>query len=301
MTEAIIQIIRSPLELQAVSKELRKNGKQIGLVPTMGALHQGHLSLVEKCKSENDITIVSVFVNPLQFAPNEDFEKYPRDFETDSRLLAGAGADIIFFPTASELFPKNVIAGNGFSTTVKVDGMSTLLEGEIRPGHFDGVTTIVNILFNCSLADNAYFGQKDAQQAAIIQKMVKDLLMPVKVNIIPTMREHDGLAMSSRNIYLSAQERAEAVVLFKVLNHARTLINSGVRNSAGILAEAKKILSESSIAKIDYIRIVRASSFIDAEILSNGKYYLVIACRFGATRLLDNLFIEISGDKIILQ
>jgi pantoate--beta-alanine ligase len=283
-----IKIIKLPLEMSSISKELKKQGKKIGLVPTMGYLHQGHLSLVEIAKKNVDIVVVSIFVNPTQFGPNEDFQKYPRDFNRDCELLKPYNVDYIFYPSIDDIYPKN------FSTYVEETEISQVLEGKYRPTHFKGVTTIVNILFNIVKPDIAVFGQKDAQQLAIISKMVKDLMMNIEIIPAPIVRENDGLAMSSRNVYLSAEERNDALVLFKSLSYAKDLIVKGERNCDVIRNKGMEILTSVSTSNPDYFEIVEAESFKFIDRLENGKkYYLLAACRIGSTRLIDNFLINL--------
>lgn len=274
--------------MSSISKELKKQGKKIGLVPTMGYLHQGHLSLVEIAKKNVDIVVLSIFVNPTQFGPNEDFQKYPRDFNRDCELLKPYNVDYIFYPSIDDIYPKN------FSTYVEETEISQVLEGKYRPTHFKGVTTIVNILFNIVKPDIAVFGQKDAQQLAIISKMVKDLMMNIEIIPAPIVRENDGLAMSSRNVYLSAEERNDALVLFKSLSYAKDLIVKGERNCDVIRNKGMEILTSVSTSNPDYFEIVEAESFKFIDRLENGKkYYLLAACRIGSTRLIDNFLINL--------
>lgn len=263
-------------------------GKSIGFVPTMGYLHQGHISLVQESKKENDITIVSIFVNPTQFSPNEDLSKYPRDYVRDHQLLLDAGCDVLFYPDVEEIYPKD------FQTFVTVDEITQKLEGEFRPTHFRGVTTIVNILFNIVQPHKAYFGQKDAQQCAVISKMVEDLNMNLSIVVCPIVREDDGLAMSSRNVYLSPSERNDALVLSKALKEADSLIKRGERDSVRIKSEMISILKSVDTSEIDYAEIVDFKSFEKVSLLEEGnKYLILIACRIGKTRLIDNQIIYI--------
>ncbi len=279
--------------MQALSRALKAEGKTLGLVPTMGYLHEGHLSLVRASKSKNDITIVSVFVNPTQFGPNEDLGNYPRDFERDKDLLKAEGVDIIFNPSDENIYPKE------FSTYVTAEGISQLGEGEFRPTHFRGVTTIVLILFNSTLADNAYFGQKDAQQAAILLKMVRELCVPITVHVMPIVRESDGLALSSRNIYLGKQERSDAVILSAALARAKEMVTAGEHITCHLRSELQNIIQKVPTAKLDYVKIVSADTFLDVQTIEEGKsYYILLACRFGKARLIDNLFVDTSGHTI---
>ncbi len=284
----MIEIIKTTAEMRVWSSRIKKEGKLIGFVPTMGYLHDGHLSLVRKAKEENEYCVVSIFVNPTQFAPNEDLAKYPRDFERDKQLLISAGADIIFYPDVSEIYPKT------FQTYVSVEKVTSILEGEKRPAHFRGVTTIVSILFNAVKPDAAYFGQKDAQQAAVISRMNEDLKFGINIRILPVIRENDGLAMSSRNIYLSGQEREEALVLFKSLKTAENLISEGERNCSEIIKKMEKLLRGAPSSNPDYAAIVEKTTFEKAEYLEEGtSYYILVACKIGNTRLIDNILITL--------
>ena len=274
--------------MQEISNEIIISGKSIGLVPTMGFLHEGHLSLVKASKSENDITIVSIFVNPTQFGPNEDLSKYPRDFNRDESLLSENGVDYIFYPNVDEIYP------NGFQTYVVQEKISSLLEGAIRPVHFRGVTTIVSILFNIVKPRRAYFGQKDAQQCAVLKRMVTDLCFDLEMHICPIVREPDGLAMSSRNVYLSLQERMAALVLSRSLNTAAGIIKSGERDCAKIKSEAMSILTQVPSASPDYFEIVDFDTFETVTTLNSEKsYFLLTACKIGKTRLIDNQLIHL--------
>lgn len=283
-----IKHISSIAEMHSLVKGLKQEGKTIGLVPTMGFLHKGHISLIEASTKMTDVTIVSIFVNPTQFAPNEDFDKYPRDIKRDSEMLQEAGADYIFLPSADEIYP------GGFQTYVDVQEITRKIEGEFRPTHFKGVTTIVSILFNCVKPDFAFFGQKDGQQAAVIKRMVKDLKYDIKIIINPTLRDPDGLAMSSRNVYLSPLEREKALLLYKSLKQAEELIRSGEHNAKTIIKKINNnFLTESSI-HLNYISIVEESLFQEIETLVQGKSYLIlIAAKVGKTRLIDNLLINL--------
>lgn len=254
----------------------------------MGYLHEGHISLIRRSQKKADITIVSVFVNPVQFAPNEDFEKYPRDLKRDKNLLRKESVDILFCPAVSEIYKKN------FQSYVEVASMSQKLEGEFRPAHFRGVTTVVSILFNCIKPDFAFFGQKDAQQAAIIQRMVKDLKFDLEVIICPIIREKDGLALSSRNVYLSVQERKDALVLNNSLKLAAKMIKEGVRQPSEILSGMERLIRSIKSTNLDYVKIVQQDSFTEVKSLEEGvKYYLLVACKIGKTRLIDNMLIKV--------
>jgi len=254
----------------------------------MGFLHEGHLSLVKKSKELCDKTVVSIFVNPTQFSPSEDLKKYPRDIESDSKYLEDYGVDYLFLPGELDIYPGN------FQTFVNVEKITKHFEGESRPTHFRGVTTIVNILFNCINPDYAFFGQKDAQQAAVIKRMIFDLKIPVNIVVCPIVREPDGLAMSSRNVYLSEKERADALILSNSLQAAISTIKDGEHNVEAILSVAKSLIHKVSSAKLDYIRIVESESFEQIKSLEKGnKYFIIIACWIGKTRLIDNEIVKI--------
>jgi len=232
-----MKIIKSPKQMFNLTSSLKKQGRKIGFVPTMGSLHQGHLSLIQRARKETDEVIVSIFVNPTQFGQGEDYKKYPRDFRQDKKLATKAGADIIFAPSASDMYPKS------YQTYVDVDSISEGICAAARPGHFRGVTTVVNKLFNIVQPDIAYFGQKDAQQALVIKRMVKDLNLGLRVRVLPIVREKDGLALSSRNNYLTKKERQQAVVLYQSLKQARLMIRSGEGSSAKIKNKIKHLIS----------------------------------------------------------
>ncbi len=253
----------------------------------MGFLHEGHLSLIKKSKRQNDVTIISIFVNPTQFGPNEDFAKYPRDIEKDVKLLKKYKVDYLFIPSANKIYSEN------FQTYVEVNKITKKLEGEFRPTHFKGVTTIVSILFNIVKPDIAYFGQKDAQQAAVILQMVKDLKFDIKIKICPIVREKDGLALSSRNVYLSEKERKDALVLNKSLKLAEKLIKDGEKKSAIIINKMKEIIASVGSSKLDYIEIVNAETFETlGDVSAADKIYILVACKIGGTRLIDNCLIK---------
>lgn len=275
-------------EMHSFARRCAAEKKRVGFVPTMGYLHQGHISLVKKSNQVCDITVASIFVNPTQFSPNEDLAKYPRDFERDKKLLEDAGCHVIFFPSADEIYPPQ------FQTYVEVNKITRILEGAYRPTHFKGVTTVVSLLFNCVNPDVAFFGQKDAQQAAVIKRMVQDLKMDIEISVEPIIREADGLAMSSRNIYLSPEEREEALVLFKSLNMGKGMIEEGERNAEKIIEAMSASISSVKSSKLDYIAIAKADTFELAYKLEEGKeYFILIACRIGATRLIDNFLLKV--------
>lgn len=272
--------------MQRLSNRLKKQGKQIGLVPTMGYLHEGHISLVRRSVKESDFTVASIFVNPIQFGPKEDFKKYPRDLKRDAAMLKEAGVDAFFYPTAKEMYP------DPYYTYVDVECLGKTLCGRTRPGHFKGVATVVTKLFNIVKPDIAYFGQKDAQQALIIGKMAKDLNMGLKVRTMPTIRENDGLAMSSRNAYLGASERKEAVILYKSLLAAKRMITKGERSAKKIINDMKALIKQKKAAVIDYVEIVDAATLKPVKKIS-GDCLIALAVRIGNTRLIDNLKIRV--------
>jgi pantoate--beta-alanine ligase len=277
-----IKKITKVSEMQEFSRQMRREGKTLGFVPTMGALHEGHLSLVRKSAEENDVTVVSIFVNPTQFGPGEDFEKYPRNLAKDTDLVAKAGATAVFCPATEEMYPAD------FAACVEIGGgITDKLCGISRPGHFRGVTTIVTKLFWAVLPDNAYFGQKDAQQALIIQKMIRDLNMPIRLSIQPTVRESDGLAMSSRNAYLSPDARKRAVCLKQALDAAKSLIDGGEQNAMLVLEEMADIIDKNN-GEADYIAIVRLRDLEDVEVIK-GDIMIALAVYIDGTRLIDNM------------
>ncbi|MBN1375265.1 MAG: pantoate--beta-alanine ligase [Dehalococcoidia bacterium] len=276
-----MQIAKTIPEMKALRKKL--NGT-VGFVPTMGYLHDGHLELVRYAKKENHFAVVSIFVNPTQFAPNEDFKAYPRDLNRDLAMLETVRTDIVFIPEADEMYP------GGYDAWVDVKGITETLEGRFRPTHFRGVTTVCNKLFNIVESTKAYFGQKDAQQARVIQKMVADLNMNLEIVIIPTVREKDGLAMSSRNTYLTTEERSQAPILYKSLQLASDMHNKGERSAAVIIDAMTKLISSSPATKIDYISISDFETLRDVETLK-GKVLISMAVKLGKPRLIDNILL----------
>ncbi len=263
----------------------RREGKKIGLVPTMGALHEGHLSLIKRSQQECDITLASIFVNPTQFGPHEDFGKYPRPLEEDLNLLRELGTDLVFTPPRERLYPE------GFSCFVGTPAVAEPLEGVCRPGHFQGVTTIVLKLFQILPAAVAYFGQKDFQQLAVIRRMVVDLNIAVRIEACATIREPDGLAMSSRNRYLSMERRSAALGLYKALQNVVTQVASGRTDVAALEKEMEKTLYDAGVDSIDYARIVDPEYLTDLKLL-NQPAVALIAARVGQTRLIDNVLLE---------
>jgi pantoate--beta-alanine ligase len=274
-------LITAVAELRQAVAAARRSGLRIGLVPTMGALHQGHLSLVEASRSECGLTVVSIYVNPTQFGPQEDFSRYPRTLDADLDLLCGRGETVVFAPTDGEMYPE------GFATWVEVASITRPLEGEYRPGHFRGVTTVVMKLLNMVGPDAAYFGQKDYQQAAVIRRMVGDLNVPVTVRICPTVREADGLALSSRNRYLAPPARRDALVLWHSLRQADELIRRGERTTEIILERMREIILTAQEPVIDYIALVDPQTLQAVEKI-DGPILAALAVRIGGTRLIDN-------------
>lgn len=287
-----MKILRKISAAVKLSDSLKLKRKKIGFVPTMGYLHAGHLSLVKAAKKKTDIVILSIFVNPLQFGPKEDFSRYPRDLKRDEMLCKASGVDYIFYPDVKEMYP------DGFSTFVDTEVITSFLEGKIRPGHFKGVTTVVLKLFNIIQADFAVFGQKDAQQSAVIKKMVKDLNINTKIIVAPTVREKDGLAMSSRNVYLTPEQRSDAVYLFKALEYAkRKILMENYNKDFDFLKGqmSKLIKSRKTATKIDYISFNNNETLEELKSLKiagiNG-ILISLAVRFGKVRLIDNIVIK---------
>lgn len=278
-----MKIFKGIDELRESLSEAKDEGKSIGLVPTMGYLHEGHASLIRRARKENDVVVVSIFVNPTQFGENEDLDTYPRDLEADSKLCKEIGADFIFAPEASEMY-KNP------KTFVDIEGLSDNLCGAKRPGHFRGVCTVCTKLFNITNADRAYFGQKDAQQVAIISKMVEDLNIPIEIISCPIVREEDGLALSSRNTYLSNEERKAALYLSKSIFEAEKLANNGASVS-DVIGKIENIISAEKLAKIDYVSVVDLNTMEDASDF-DGDRLVAIAVFIGKTRLIDNFILR---------
>jgi pantoate--beta-alanine ligase len=280
-----LQVVRTIAETRAAIPELRAQGKTIGLVPTMGALHEGHLSLVRTARAACGAVVVSIFVNPTQFGPNEDFAKYPRTFEADRAALEREGVDLVFAPAAEEMY------GSGASTYVHVEGVSGQLDGASRPGHFRGVATVVAKLFNIIGPDRAFFGQKDAAQVAVLKKMGRDLNFPVELVVCPIVREPDGLAMSSRNRYLSPEERRQALALHRALDEVSLLTKNGITSATELIAVAEAVLARESLVRVDYCRAVDPETLEDVADVREGAL-VAVAAFLGSTRLIDNLLIE---------
>lgn len=279
-----MEIITKIPELREKIKLWKKEGKTIGLVPTMGFLHEGHASLLKKCREENDIVVTSNFVNPMQFGPNEDLEVYPRDFEKDCELCRGIGVDVVFHPEPEEMY-------NDLHAFVNIDTLSDTLCGKSRPIHFKGVCTVVTKLFNIVTPDRAYFGEKDAQQLAIIKKMVKDLSFDIEIFGCPIIREEDGLAKSSRNTYLNPEERKAALCLSKAIKRGKEIISAG-KKAEDVLKEMISVIEKEPLAKIDYVSVVGLYDMQPVEII-NKDVLVAMAVYIGKTRLIDNFTFEV--------
>jgi pantoate--beta-alanine ligase len=289
-------------EMRAFSRDTRRRGARLGLVPTMGALHEGHLSLVRAAKAKSDVVAVSIFVNPTQFGPNEDLTRYPRNLESDCAMLEREGVDLVFAPSAEEMYPRETApllakdarngapSGSGV-TWVTVEGLSDRLCGKSRPGHFRGVATVVAKLLNIVEPDLAFFGQKDAAQVAVIKRMVRDLNIPVAIEVCPIVRESDGLALSSRNAYLSPDDRKMALVLHASLQRAQKLFDDGERDAAKIASEAKKAFVWQPATRLDYFEIVDPDDLLPVETI-NKQSLVAVAAFVGDTRLIDNILLE---------
>ncbi len=277
-----MRIIRDVREMQAASRAARVQGSTIGFVPTMGALHAGHLSLVQQARKRASLVVVSIFVNPLQFGPSEDFAKYPRTLEADCAKLEAEGVDIVFAPPVEQMYPA------GATTIVYVEGLSEMLDGRSRPGHFKGVSTVVAKLFHIVQPDYAIFGQKDAAQVAVLRRMVRDLDMDLELVVAPIVRESDGLALSSRNAYLTTDERRQALVLHRALERVTAHAKSGEISAANLRKVALSVLAAEPAAKLDYCEIVDPETLEAVEDVSRGVL-VAVAASFGKTRLIDNL------------
>ncbi|WP_119695736.1 pantoate--beta-alanine ligase [Microbacterium halotolerans] len=283
-----MKIIRTIAEVRATVAEVRASGSTVSLVPTMGAFHEGHLSLMRTARAQNEFVVVSLFVNPTQFGANEDLGSYPRDEERDARLAREAGADVLFVPPASEVYP------DGFATTIHVSGITDVLCGAVRgPGHFDGVATVVAKLFGIVAPDVAYFGQKDAQQVVVVRRLVRDLNFPVRIEACPIVREPDGLAMSSRNAYLDAASRERATALNRALDAAEALVRSGERRAAPVLAAARGVLVGWGIDP-EYVELRDPDDLVALDEIGD-RSMLAVAARVGTARLIDNRILE--GDR----
>ncbi len=279
-----MRIIRDIREMQAASRAARIQGSAVGFVPTMGALHEGHLSLVRRARSVAPFVVASIFVNPLQFGAGEDFSQYPRTFEADCARLEAEGVEIVFAPTTGQMYPA------GATTVVYVEGLSEKLDGRSRPGHFRGVSTVVAKLFHIVQPDYAVFGQKDAAQVAVLRRMVRDLDMDVELIVAPIVREADGLALSSRNVYLTPEQRRQALVLHRALQQVEACANSGTRSAEKLRSAALALLATEPAAKLDYLEIVHPDTLDPLDDIAQGAL-VAVAAFFGSTRLIDNLLL----------
>jgi pantoate--beta-alanine ligase len=283
----MLQVVKKPAELQKLVRQVKKEGKTIGLVPTMGALHEGHASLIAAAHAENDFVIVSDFVNPTQFAPNEDLDAYPRTFDADCKLAEEKGADVLFFPTPADMYPSQD------DTWVEVTGNITkCLCGRTRPIHFRGVATVVTKLFHLAQPDRAYFGQKDAQQAEVLKRMVKDLFFPLEIREMPIVREPDGLAKSSRNVYLTPEQRKAALVLSRSLFAAQDAFNAGEVRTDVLVRQVREAIEKEPMADIDYVEMHALPELTDPHETVDVPHLLAVAVKFGTTRLIDNVILE---------
>ena len=286
-----MQIFDKIADMRAYLAEARARGERIGFVPTMGFLHKGHLALIRSAREDPEVdrVVVSIFVNPLQFGPREDYRTYPRDLKRDEELCRSGGTDALFIPPVEEMYPE------GFATYVEVTGITELLCGRSRPGHFRGVATVVAKLFNIVQPDCAYFGIKDAQQVVVIRRMVADLNFPVKVKVHPTVREEDGLAVSSRNVYLGPEERQAATVLYRSLKLAGEAIARGERDAARLKQFIEETITAEPLARLDYAEVVSWPDLKPIESLQPGEVLLAVAAYFGRARLIDNLLVEVKA------
>jgi pantoate--beta-alanine ligase len=281
-----MEIINRKQRMSLLARKLRRENKTVGLVPTMGALHEGHLSLVREARQSCDIVVVSIFVNPTQFNDKKDLEKYPRDLTADAALLANEQVDYIFAPDDKEIYPE------GFSTFVYVENLTESLEGASRPGHFRGVATVVTILLNTIRPDFAYFGQKDAQQSVIIKRLARDLGFDTEIVVLPIIREENGLAMSSRNSRLSDDERQKASIIYKALREAKIAARNGERNTASLAEIVRRILETEPLAQTEYVALVDAETLESIEKIDDRPVLLAIAAKFGNIRLIDNTILN---------
>jgi pantoate--beta-alanine ligase len=281
-----MQVAETIKSVRELVKAARDRGKKIGFVPTMGALHVGHISLIEAAVKQCDFVVVSIFVNPTQFCPGEDLEKYPRPVDADLEICRESGVDVVFTPTTQQMYGKNNL------TWVIVEKLTESLCGKFRPGHFRGVTTVCAKLFNIVAPDVAYFGQKDAQQAIVIKKMVADLNMPLHVVICPSVRHQDGLAVSSRNQYLTEQQRKDATLIYKALQKCQEMIDSGATDTKSVIAEMRQILNSPPAINIEYASIVDAETLQPVDPI-DGKIFVALAVKIGNTRLIDNILLDV--------
>jgi pantoate--beta-alanine ligase len=281
-----MEIINRRQRMFSISRKLRRESKTVGFVPTMGALHEGHLALVREARQRCDIVIVSIFVNPTQFNEKKDLENYPRDLTADAAMLAGYGVDYVFAPELHEIYPE------GFSTYVTVEGITETFEGSSRPGHFRGVATVVTILFNTLRPDNAFFGQKDAQQVAVVKQLTRDLGFETEIVVVPTVREESGLALSSRNTLLSDEDRQKAATVYRALREAKAAFKRGERNASTLTQLVNQVLAEEPLANVDYIAVVDADTLQPVEKVGDTETLILAAVHFGDVRLIDNVILN---------
>ena len=277
--------IHDPREMQRLVEEYRRAGRSIGLVPTMGALHEGHLSLIRRCRAENDVAIMTLFVNPIQFNRKDDLDRYPRDLERDSRMARETGVDIVFAPGMAQMYPQ------GFATYVSVEGITDRWEAASRPGHFRGVATVCAKLFTICRPHRAYFGQKDYQQSLVVGRMVLDLNLDLEIIVLPTVREADGLALSSRNVLLNPEERREAAVLSRALMEAQTAVRAGERDGSRLASAIEARIRTAPLAVVDYVGVCDPHTLEPLSAIT-GRAVAVVAASFGTTRLIDNAILE---------
>lgn len=277
--------IHDPREMQRLVEEYRRAGRSIGLVPTMGALHEGHLSLIRRCRAENNVAIMTLFVNPIQFNRKDDLDRYPRDLERDSRMARETGVDIVFAPGMAQMYPQ------GFATYVSVEGITDRWEAASRPGHFRGVATVCAKLFTICRPHRAYFGQKDYQQSLVVGRMVSDLNLDLEIIVLPTVREADGLALSSRNVLLNPEERREAAVLSRALMEAQTAVRAGERDGSRLASAIEAHIRTAPLAVVDYVGVCDPHTLEPLSAIT-GRAVAVVAASFGATRLIDNAILE---------
>ncbi len=283
-----MEVAKTIESVRSLVKTARGAGKSIGLVPTMGALHVGHLSLIERAVKETDFVVVSIFVNPTQFGPEEDLEKYPQTFEADCQMCEKAGIDLIFAPSPEQMYGQQCL------TWVNVEKLTEPLCGQSRPGHFRGVTTVCAKLFNIVLPDIAFFGQKDAQQTVVIQRMVADLNMPLEIVVCQTVRESNGLAVSSRNKYLTDQQRQDAACIYQSLQKCSQMVENGARDTAEIISRMRGIIEQTGEIEVEYINIVDSQTLETLEIVG-ARALVAVAARLGSTRLIDNIVVDVPG------
>ena len=280
-----MRTIHDPREMQRLVEEYRRAGRSVGLVPTMGALHEGHLSLIRRCRGENDVAIMSLFVNPIQFNRKDDLDRYPRDLERDSRMARETGVDIVFAPGMAQMYPE------GFATYITVEGITDRWEAASRPGHFRGVATVCAKLFTICRPHRAYFGQKDYQQSLVVGRMVSDLNLDLEIIVLPTVREADGLALSSRNVLLNPEERREAAVLSRALMEAQTAVRAGERDGSRLASAIEAHIRTAPLAVVDYVGVCDPHTLEPLSEIT-GRAVAVVAASFGATRLIDNAILE---------